>query len=141
MRSGIDGAGAAGRARSDANRKAPPRATDCVTRFAGPGTKALHSAIVAMVAGEFRLPAAHLVARTRGPARVARARQVAMYLSHVAGGASLTDVGLMFGRDRTTVAHACGAVEDARDGADFDRRIDRLERRVAQSLDPAGQAA
>ena len=58
--------------------------------------------------------------RHRGPAPAARARQRAMYLAHVAGGLSLTSVGIGFGRDRTTVRHACALWEDARD----DERID-----------------
>jgi hypothetical protein len=43
---------------------------------------------------------------TRGRAKVALARQVAMYLAHVVCGLTLTDTGRLFGRDRTTVAHA-----------------------------------
>ncbi len=64
---------------------------------------------------------------TRGRARVALARQVAMYLAHVACGLSLTDTGRLFGRDRTTVAHACGVIEDRRDNPHFDRALDLLE--------------
>lgn len=75
----------------------------------------------------FDIPASALRARTRGRARVAFARQVAMYLAHVAYGQSLTEVGNLFGRDRTTVAHACGVIEDRRDDPGFDRSMDRLE--------------
>jgi Bacterial dnaA protein helix-turn-helix len=64
---------------------------------------------------------------TRGRARVALARQVAMYLAHVACGLSLTETGRLFGRDRTTVAHACCVVEDRRDDPVFDRALDLLE--------------
>lgn len=67
---------------------------------------------------------------SRGPARVALARQVAMYLSHVTCRLTLTDVGRLFARDRTTVGHACGVVEDLRDDATFDRVLDLLERIV-----------
>lgn len=62
----------------------------------------------------------------RGIARHAMARQVAMYLAHVACGLTLTDAGLLFNRDRTTVAHACVLVEDRRDDAVFDRALDLL---------------
>ena len=55
---------------------------------------------------------ADLWSGTRGRPRVAFARQVAMYLAHVAWGLTLTEVGHVFARDRTTVAHACGLVED-----------------------------
>ncbi len=68
-----------------------------------------------------------LGSESRGLAPIAEARQVAMYLAHVACGLSLTDVGRLFGRDRTTVAHACAVVEDKRDDEDFDRALDLLE--------------
>lgn len=71
---------------------------------------------------------------TRGRAPVARARQVAMYLAHVACGMSLTDVGRIFSRDRTTVAHACGVVEDGRDDLVFDRVLELLEQIVTARL-------
>ncbi len=154
MRNAVD-EGSAGAARSAADGNAAARAANSVSTGANrrpahiagrvppierPGTGAVRDAIVAIVAAEFRLPLARILSQTRGSRRAATARQVAMYLAHV-GGLSLTDVGLMFGRDRTTVAHACGIVEDGRDRVVYDRRIDRLERRVAQSLIPVSQAA
>ena len=45
-------------------------------------------------------------------------------------GRSLTAVGALFQRDRTTVAHACGVVEDRRDDPDLDARIEHLEHAV-----------
>jgi hypothetical protein len=67
---------------------------------------------------------------TRGRARVALARQVAMYLAHVGCGLSLTEAGELFDRDRTTVAHACHMVEARREDPRFDRAIELLERVV-----------
>jgi chromosomal replication initiation ATPase DnaA len=64
---------------------------------------------------------------TRGRARIAFARQVAMYLAHVACRLSFTDTGRLFGRDRTTVAHACSVVEDRRDDPVFDHALNLLE--------------
>ena len=64
---------------------------------------------------------------TRGRAKVALARQVAMYLAHVGCGLSLSETGRLFERDRTTVAHACGVIEDRRDDPIFDRALDLLE--------------
>ena len=64
---------------------------------------------------------------SRGVARVALARQVAMDLAHVGCGLSLTAAGQSFGRDRTTVAHACLIVEDRRDDPAFDQILDLLE--------------
>jgi chromosomal replication initiation ATPase DnaA len=65
-----------------------------------------------------------------GAARAAHARQVAMYLAHVACHHSYTEVGRMVNRDRTTVAHACAVVEDGRDDPVFDQTLDNLERSV-----------
>jgi len=62
-----------------------------------------------------RIPLAGLRAANRGRKRIALARQTAMYLAHVAFGLSLTRVGICFGRDRTTVRHACALIEDRRD--------------------------
>src|SRR5262245_12092505 len=64
------------------------------------------------VSGVFMVDMADIWSDTRGRARVAFARQVAMYLAHVACGLNLTEVGYIFARDRTTVAHACNVVED-----------------------------
>ncbi len=50
-----------------------------------------------------------------------------MYLSHVVCGLTLTEVGRLYVRDRTTVGHACGVVEDLRDDATFDRVLDLVE--------------
>ena len=62
-----------------------------------------------------------------------------MYLAHVACGLSLTEVGQVFARDRTTVAHACGLVEDLRDDPAFDRSLELLEG-VMRALLPSASA-
>ncbi len=53
-----------------------------------------------------------------------------MYLAHVGCGMTLTEAGWLFGRDRTTVAHACMVVEDKRDDPIWDQMLDLLERVV-----------
>ena len=63
----------------------------------------------------------------RGSAEQARARQTAMYLTHVVLGLSLSQVGGQFGRDRTTVSHACSRIEDQREDPKFERMIGCLE--------------
>jgi len=73
---------------------------------------------------------------SRGRARVASARQVAMYLAHVTCGLNLSDTGRLFERDRTTVAHACALVEDRRDDAVYDRIMELLEGVVSALLKP-----
>ncbi|WP_083226687.1 helix-turn-helix domain-containing protein [Methyloligella halotolerans] len=107
----------------DVSRRRAARITD--------RTHVVRRASEAAVAAAFGLEPDELKAATRGPARAAFARQTAMYLAHVGCGLSLTDVGRAFGRDRTTVAHACGVVEDQRDEPEFDFMLTHLERAVA----------
>jgi chromosomal replication initiation ATPase DnaA len=61
---------------------------------------------------------------------------MAMYLAHIMLGLSLTEVGDRFGRDRTTVAHACARVEDGRDDPVFDAAVTRLEAVIADWQSP-----
>ena len=68
-----------------------------------------------VVAAVAHVPAASLRSPCRGRRPIALARQTAMYLAHVAFGLSFTRVGICFGRDRTTVRHACALIEDRRD--------------------------
>lgn len=75
----------------------------------------------------FGVPQADLSKPSRGKAPVALARQVAMYVAHVSCGLSLTQVGQIFARDRTTVAHACAVIEDKRDDPVFDRALELME--------------
>ena len=60
--------------------------------------------------------------------QVARVRQIAMYVAHVALRLRMRDIGHGFGRDRTTVVYACHLVEDMRDDEDFDRIVAMTER-------------
>lgn len=87
----------------------------------------------------FLVASADLWSQTRGRPRAAFARQVAMYLAHVGCGLSLTEVGQVFARDRTTVAHACAIVEDLRDDPLLDRSLELLEG-VVRSLSPVPSA-
>ena len=99
------------------------------------GTSRVRWAIESAVAAVFEVGIEELRAPTRGSARAAFARQVAAYLAHIGCGVSLTEVGRLFERDRTTVAHACGLIEDKRDDPDFDYRLDHLERAVSCLID------
>lgn len=83
--------------------------------------------ISAHVALDFGLAPDDLTSSTRGPPRIAFARQVAMYLAHIGFGLSFEAIGQAFGRDRTTVAHACRVVEDSRDDIWMDCRLATLE--------------
>ncbi len=82
---------------------------------------------IVLTAHALDVPARDIAAPTRGDRDVAYARQVAMYLAHVAFGMSLARVATGFDRDRSTVAHACHIIEDKRDDSDFDAWIDALE--------------
>lgn len=75
-----------------------------------------------------------LVAAADRKAPVAFARQLAMYLCHVVADMSLRDVASEFGRDRTTVSHACHAIEDRRECPIFDRQIEHLEHGLRRQI-------
>ena len=83
--------------------------------------------IETLVSGALGASLAELRGRKRGRASAAFARQTAMYLAHVHFGLSLSEVGRNFGRDRTTVSHACARVEDSRDDPKFERVLACLE--------------
>lgn len=82
---------------------------------------------VSVAAYALNVPLKEVAHRGRGRAQAAFARQVAMYLCHVGFEFSLARVASAFGRDRSTVAHACHIVEDRREQPQFDRWIGTLE--------------
>jgi hypothetical protein len=65
---------------------------------------------------------------------ISRVRQITMYVTHVVMGLSMADVGRGFGRDRTTVLHACHLIEDMRDDAEFDAIVALIERVAGAAL-------
>jgi hypothetical protein len=65
-------------------------------------------------------------------------RQIAMYICHVALRIPLHEIGLAFGRDRTTVGHACHVVEDRRDDPAFDDFVGAVERIVSSAFSVSG---
>ena len=83
--------------------------------------------VTGCVARDFGIDTQALSSATRRAPRVALARQVAMYLLHVDFALSFEAVGRMFGRDRTTVSHACRVIEDGRDDIWLDCRLAALE--------------
>ena len=76
--------------------------------------------------------------RRDGRRSTCHVRQIAMYVCHVVLRLSLSDIGAAFGRDRTTVSHACNVVEDRRDDASFDAFVSAIERAVISVFGPAG---
>lgn len=77
---------------------------------------------------------------SRGARRVSYVRQVAMYLAHVSFGMNLSRVALVFERDRSTAAHACHKIEDAREDALLDARLDALEECLRAAPAPAPES-
>jgi chromosomal replication initiation ATPase DnaA len=88
-------------------------------------------ATISLVAEWCGVALADLLRTSRSQAPIAAARQLAMYLVNVKLGRTMTEIGLLFGRDRTTVSHACRVIEDRREGA-FDRDIEALEAVIDQ---------
>jgi hypothetical protein len=94
-----------------------------------------HTVRIGLTPGLFpgQSDAQRLPQRTDSPryrAAEALARQVSIYLGHVGCGLTYAEVGRLYGRDRTTAAHACSVVEDKRDDQQFDRLLELLERCV-----------
>ncbi len=81
------------------------------------------------------IPLKAMRSKTRSCADVALARQIAMYLAHTTFSVMMTEVGLHFNRDRTTVRHACSTVEDRRDDLAFDTMICQLEDLLKQVIE------
>ena len=73
------------------------------------------------------VPALQIAAVGRLSPDAGTARALAMYLAHTALSWSLARVGAAFGRDRSTVSHACRRMEDRRDEPLFDLRVAELE--------------
>jgi len=96
----------------------------------------------AVVAYAMGVSASALAAETRGTPQEALARQVAMYLTHTTFELSLARTARAFGRDRSTVAHACHQIEDRREDPRFDRLLAGLEDMLAASPlpPPVGEA-
>ena len=96
-------------------------------------------AVITLVAQQKRVPIRLLMHKSRSRVPVARARQLAMYLSHVVLGRSLLEIGEAFGRDRTTVSYACALIEDMRDDPRFDDEVCGLERKLEAGMARAGE--
>ncbi|MBY9065293.1 chromosomal replication initiator DnaA [Hyphomonas sp. WL0036] len=80
----------------------------------------------ALVAYALGLKQEDVLSAERGTPVHARARHIAMYLTHAACGMSLARVARAFGRDRSTVSHACQIIEDYREDPDFDIWLEQL---------------
>jgi chromosomal replication initiation ATPase DnaA len=88
------------------------------------------AAVARLVAGRRKIPLDLLLHRSRCKPEIAEARMLAMYLVHVMLGRTYSQVGQFFGRDRTTVAHACSRIEDLRDEPRFEAEVLALEEAI-----------
>ena len=83
--------------------------------------------VINLVAREKRVPPRLLTHPSRCRRFTAQTRQLAMYLAHVVYGCPLQDIADIFGRNRSTVSHACALVEDRRDDPVFDAEVVQFE--------------
>lgn len=88
--------------------------------------------VLQAVGSEYGQQRHSLLAGTRGRQETAHARQVAMYLTCLLTGDSLTAVGKLFGRDRSTVRFARDKVGEitGNEARRIQRMADRLRGRA-----------
>ena len=90
--------------------------------------------VIDIVAVLFGVSGKDLRSPRRSTRAVSRVRQIAMYAAHVTLGFAMGHVGRGFGRDRTTVLHACHQIEDLREDEEFDAIVARVEQVVAAAF-------
>lgn len=90
--------------------------------------------IMDLTAALFDVSGRELRSPGRSSTSVARVRQIGMYVAHVVLRLNMTEIGRGFGRDRTTVMHACHMIEDMREDPDFDQIIITAERVTAAAF-------
>lgn len=110
------------------------RAGKRIRRASGSNHEEAARLVLLVVGAQMRTSRRALLLPSRGPAHTSMARQVAMYLLHTMLSCPYQEVAAIFGRDRTTVSHACRQVEDMRDDADFDLRIAAMEEIIEAAL-------
>jgi chromosomal replication initiation ATPase DnaA len=93
--------------------------------------------LASLVGSALRVEPAALCGAGRGTAEIAYARHVALYLAHTTLGLTYTEAGRLFGRDRTTAAHACRRIEERRELTRIDEFVDCLERAARHAAMPA----
>ena len=103
-------------------------------RFSSAACKVIARMAKEVVCEAYGTPHADILSKDRGDARLAQARQASMYLAHVVGQLTLNEVADCFGRDRSTVSHACINIEDRRDSPIFDLQLDYMEKRLRERM-------
>jgi len=116
---------------------ADPGQTPCradMRRITGEQVMASCECVIDLASAFFNVSGKELRRPGRCADDISRVRQIAMYVAHVVLGLSMADVGKGFGRDRTTVMHACHTIEDMRDDEDTDAIVLRMERVVGAAF-------
>lgn len=86
--------------------------------------------VIDLVASLFGVDGREIRAAGRSRKPVARVRQIGMYIAHTSLDLTMQQVGDGFGRDRSTVMHACHTIEDLREDDDFDVIVTRAEQTI-----------
>ncbi len=89
--------------------------------------RAIAQIIAATVAMEFGVKITLVFKKKKGANYIIFTRQTAMYLMHIVFQISFARIGRAFGRDRSTVTHACHVIEDYREDPIFDEKLIKLE--------------
>lgn len=93
--------------------------------------------VIALTGYAMDVPVGEVRTTGRGRTPAVFARQVAMYLAHVALQLSIARVSIAFGRDRSTITHACNSIEDRRDDPAFDAWLEALEAAALAAPEPS----
>ena len=87
-----------------------------------------------MIAAAYEISGERLLIRDRGVVKVNRPRQISMYLMNTVLSFKFTEIAEFYDKDRTTVSHACGVIEELRDNPRFDRRMCEFENTINSAL-------
>jgi chromosomal replication initiation ATPase DnaA len=119
-----------------ANLSIPDMRDRCRFKIAVPKYDAVAACdgIIDLLAVYFNVSGRQLRSARRTSEGVCRVRQIGMYIAHVMLGLRMNDVGEGFGRDKSTVVHACHTIEDMRDDEDFDHVVASAENLVATAF-------
>lgn len=77
----------------------------------------------------------YMLGPSRGSRHLSSARQGFYYLLHIAFGMSFTHISQHVGRDRTSVSHGVGQVEERRDNENMDRALHFAELALVKSFE------
>lgn len=140
---GTDGRAVSGSGRPGGAGKPRPRAVPTAAA-ASPDAARDHvlaacEGVIDIAAILFNVSGKDLRSPRRSTLAVSRVRQIAMYAAHVRLGFTMGEVGLGFGRDRTTVLHACHQIEDLREDEEFDDIVARVEQVIAVAFGKRAQ--